>query len=241
MTSQVETSRSGKKSPNKSEHSTEWARAHSASVLDVSSRKMLSSCAPLALVVLAVLLGGCDNKTTNAVGAEAHTENQADVTMIKLYKKKDGLWHYHEAWIGDSDITEHWGTVGDRGSTREHPIPSGIPESAALRKVLKKAYADGFEEVDLNGHAVLLVEYAVVGFGSPEDLDKRHRLQDRLNETLGWTGLGYCDGGSIGSDTMEAACYVIDFSVAKSVVEKDLEGTEFQDFTRIYDEGDPRS
>jgi hypothetical protein len=36
------------------------------------------------------------------------------------------------------------------------------------------------------------------GFGSDRDIDKRHRLEERLNELLGWTGLGHVDGGSIG-------------------------------------------
>lgn len=195
----------------------------------------------LSSVVLALLLIGCDSKTENTNSPETPAGTHDNVSMIKLYKTVNNQWHYHEAWIGDGEITEHWGVVGDRGSTREHPIPSGHAESTALRALLKDAYSKGFEEVDLDDHAILLVEYAVDGFGTPEDLDKRHRLQDRLNETLGWTGLGYCDGGSIGSDTMEAACYVVDFAVAKAVVEKDLRGTEFEDFTRIYDERDPKS
>lgn len=42
------------------------------------------------------------------------------------------------------------------------------------------------------------------------DLKKRTRLEDHLNELLGWTGLGHCDGGSIGSGTLEACCLVVD-------------------------------
>jgi len=58
-----------------------------------------------------------------------------------------------------------------------------------------------------------------------------------MNETLGWTGLGACDGGSIGSGSMEVCCFVVDFNAAKQVIEADLEGTEFGDYSRIYDEG----
>jgi hypothetical protein len=72
--------------------------------------------------------------------------------------------------------------------------------------------------------------------GCGEDVEKRHRLQERMDETLGWTGLGHCDGGSIGSGTMEVCCYVVDFEIAKKVIENDLKGTEFEDYTRIYDE-----
>ena len=70
-------------------------------------------------------------------------------------------------------------------------------------------------------------------------IEKEHcaqALQDRMDEKLGWTGLGMCDGGSIGSGTMEVCNFVVDFALAKSVIEQDLAGTEFANYTRIYDE-----
>lgn len=57
-----------------------------------------------------------------------------------------------------------------------------------------------------------------------------------MNETLGWTGLGHCDGGSIGSGTMEICCLVADFEIAKRVIGADLAGTKFADFTQIIQE-----
>jgi hypothetical protein len=69
-----------------------------------------------------------------------------------------------------------------------------------------------------------------------ESLENADKIEEKMNETLGWTGLGHCDGGSIGSGTMEVCNFVIDFEVAKKVIEEDLSGTEFANFTRIYDE-----
>lgn len=57
-----------------------------------------------------------------------------------------------------------------------------------------------------------------------------------MDETLGWTGLGHCDGGSIGGGTMEVCCYVVDFEIAKNIVERDLSNTEFSDYIRISHE-----
>ena len=82
------------------------------------------------------------------------------------------------------------------------------------------------------------VEYIIDGFGSDQDLDKRHRLEGRFNELLGWTGLGHVDGGSIGSGTMEVCCVVVDFEIAKNVIEKDLKETEFGDYSRIFSDDD---
>ena len=72
--------------------------------------------------------------------------------------------------------------------------------------------------------------------GTVTDLERRHAMEERMRELMGWTGLGTCDGGSIGSGTMEVCCFVVDFETAKRVIEHDLRGTEFEDYSRIYDE-----
>ena len=95
---------------------------------------------------------------------------------------------------------------------------------------------EGFGAVPLEDHAVLIIEYAVDGFGTDKDLDKRHALENRMNELLGWTGLGACDGGSIGSGSMEIVNFVVDYDMAERVIRDDLAGTEFGDFSRIYAE-----
>jgi hypothetical protein len=109
-------------------------------------------------------------------------------------------------------------------------------EESALRSVLKSAIEIGYEPLDEEEVSVVLIEYAVDGFGTPEDLDKRHALEERMNETLGWTGLGHCDGGSIGSGSMEVCCLVVDAEIAKQTILSDLKDTEFSDYSRIYEE-----
>jgi len=108
-------------------------------------------------------------------------------------------------------------------------------------RVLQPVAEQGFAPIDIEAHAILIIEYAVEGFGTKQQLEKRHALQRRMDETLGWTGLGACDGGSSGSGTMEVCCFVPDFDVAKRVIEADLSGTEYGDYTRIYREDDAAS
>ena len=160
--------------------------------------------------------------------------------MRKLYKRsEDGApTAYYEAWL-DSDrknVVEHFGPLGTEGDHRQHPINDALSDQENIDAVLKDALADGYVDIDPDDHVYLIVEYKVDGFGTPADLDKRHRLQDEMNQILGWTGLGHCDGGSIGSGTMEVACPVVDFELAAKVVAEKLAGTEFADFTRIYNE-----
>lgn len=157
--------------------------------------------------------------------------------MIKLYKRMDdGGLGYHEAWASNGEVTEHWGIAGTVGESRAHRMQSG-DEEREVERVLEAARRVGYQEIDPDDQRTLLVEYRVEGMGTVDDHDKRVRLEAHLDEALGWTGLGHCDGGSIGSGTMEACCFVVDFALAKAVVEDSLRGTEFGDYERIHDEG----
>lgn len=158
--------------------------------------------------------------------------------MLKLYKQIDGKLHYNEAWAEPENgaIVEHWGVVGEKGEMRIHPLAPNSDEDEAISSVLSGAVKSGFAPFNEDDMRILLVEYAVEGMGTKTDVQKLQDLEGVLNESLGWTGLGHCDGNSIGSGTMEACCYVVDFEMAKSILAKDLAGTAFSDYTRIYEE-----
>ena len=158
--------------------------------------------------------------------------------MLKLYKITNEEKLYWETWDNDDGShTVHWGELGTEGESKT--IKSSFLKSAEdkIQKTIDSYVANGYTEIDTENQHILMIEYAVDGMGTGEDVDKRHQLEDRMNNTLGWTGLGACDGGSIGSGTMEVCNFVVDFETAKKVIEKDLKDTEFSDYTRIYDEG----
>lgn len=157
--------------------------------------------------------------------------------MLKLYRFSDTKKEYWETWANEDDThTVHWGELGLRGTTKI--IKSSLSRKAevVIQKEIDDLISQGFMPIDLDAHSTLLIEYAIEGMGSEVDIDKRHRLEARMNETLGWTGLGYCDGGSIGSGSMEICNFVVDLDVAISVIKNDLVGTEFANYTRIFDE-----
>lgn len=159
--------------------------------------------------------------------------------MLKLYRREgDKVTAYHEAWVHGAKVIEHWGPLGERGESREHPRDKKLSPKKNIQQVLAAAVKAGYKPIDVEDHATLLIEYPIKGMGSTKDLDKRHALEDRMNETLGWTGLGHCDGGSSGSGTMEVCCFVVDFDTAKQTIEADLKGTQFSDYSRIYDENE---
>jgi len=158
--------------------------------------------------------------------------------MIKLYLREGKrVARYHEAWAEEKVLIDHSGEVGTKGVVRRVPREPGKSELAQLRAILAPARKLGYKAISPERHRLLLIEYRVRGMGSAKDLEKRHALQDRMDDVLGWRGLGHCDGGSIGSGTMECCCLVVDFDVAKKVIERNLRSTVYADYTRIHDDG----
>ena len=158
--------------------------------------------------------------------------------MLKLYRFVDGKKEYWETWEnGDGSHTIHWGELGTRGESKRVKSSLFSKAEKILQSEVKNLYEQGFRPIDNDEHRTLLIEYAVDGMGDARDVEKRHRLEERMNEALGWTGLGACDGGSIGSGSMEVCSIVVDIEVAKAVIERDLTGTEFENYTRIFEEG----
>ncbi|MET3109466.1 putative DNA-binding WGR domain protein [Oxalobacteraceae bacterium GrIS 2.11] len=157
--------------------------------------------------------------------------------MFKLYRFTDNSKEYWETWDnGDGSHSIHWGVLGTKGETKTVQSSLFSKAEKTIQKEINKLVGEGFQPIDIENHFRLLVEYAVDGMGKVEDLEKRHLLESRLNETLGWTGLGACDGGSNGSGSMEVCNFVVDFDLAKSIIVAELANTEFADYTRIYDE-----
>lgn len=157
--------------------------------------------------------------------------------MIKLYKKIGSVLNYFETWEEDeTSAIFHYGTAGTTGATETIKEVSSSNLEKKINDKISKMKQEGYNEIDNEDHSTLIVKYKIKNMGTEKDLQKRHRLQNRMQETLGWTGLGFCDGGSIGSSTMEVCCLVVDFTLAKKVIIDDLKETEFSDYTKIYDE-----
>lgn len=155
--------------------------------------------------------------------------------MLKLYKRIDGQLHYWETWNKDEKTAiVHWGIVGERGDDKE--VKSGLFSNyqKTVQKELNEVIQKGYKELDEDAWCFLEIEYKINGFGTEEDLNKRHRLEEKMDDILGWTGLGHSDGGSIGSGSMELGCMVVDFDIAKKVIEESLKKTEFKDYSRIF-------
>src|SRR4051794_659330 len=61
----------------------------------------------------------------------------------------------------------------------------------------------------------IIVQYRINGFGSDDDLARRHRVEELVDDALQASKLGECDGGEIGSGTMNIFLVVSDVGRAQ--------------------------
>lgn len=151
--------------------------------------------------------------------------------MFKRYKRTSIGLEYHEAWPEDEVVVEHWGICGERGQTHQYPASTAGDQRKILKELKTKAAAMGFKPIPLSRHTAVIVQRSIDGMGTVEDVDERHALEDFLNEETGWLGLGHCDGGSIGSGSMESYCYVVDAKLARAALARELAKSRFSAFS----------
>jgi hypothetical protein len=149
------------------------------------------------------------------------------VIETELYKRIDGDWHYWRAGCHGESVAVHAGKVGAAGEVREISPASDETPAALLIRETGQARAQGYTEFDPEDLVHLVVQYQIDGMGSVDDLDQRQRVEEVLGECLASTGNGYCDGGDIGSGTMNVFCYVVVPKLAIESVRTALESEEF--------------
>lgn len=147
--------------------------------------------------------------------------------MLKLYKTlPDGI-HYWEIWDNDDNtFTIHQGKLGDVGETEVyHPKGKGLPFDVLYAQHISKQQEMGYEEID--NPTELIFQYTYQTNEDPTQLlEKRQYVESLLSDCLGWTGNGHCDGGDIGSGSMNIFCYVVDKDIALASTLEILEEEE---------------
>lgn len=151
--------------------------------------------------------------------------------MYKIYKRDGEQMFYHEVWEENGVVIEHFGEVGEVGETQKHEIPGDSDEDKVMESLMRPVVTKGFEEFDDEDLIRLKVEIERTGKGDDADLKRRHELEDRLDDLLGETGVGHCDGGEFSDDSLVAWCFVVNELTATEVIESELGG--WDDFQRI--------
>ena len=160
--------------------------------------------------------------------------------MFRLFKRDENgtIAAYHEVWVElkPRRIVEHWGMVGTRGDTDAHRIKLFRSLEQQIADLLDPARALGFSEIDQAAYQTLIVGYEIGAAWQGDDEEKIRAAEDALTETLGWTGLGSCEGATVSDAMIEYTCRVLDTDLATARIREQMTDTEFEDYSRIYQE-----
>ena len=130
--------------------------------------------------------------------------------MLKLYRRDGSDFQYWEAWdAGNGTVVTHEGVVGQRGTDSAHKVPRRKKPDAFIGELAREPAKNGFAPLPEEDHAEMIVQFKTADSGTVDDLDFRSNVEGLLNETLGWTGNGHCDGGDIGSGTINVFSEVV--------------------------------
>lgn len=141
---------------------------------------------------------------------------ESDEDMCKLYKKVENELHYFEFWISDeNELTIHKGIVGDIGETNVITIGVGdLPLKIQMAKFESDCRQQGYDTVA--NLTELIIQYPCDKLIDLEE--KQEEVEVLMNECLGWTGNGHCDGGDIDTKVMNIFCYVANKDIALETI-----------------------
>jgi hypothetical protein len=142
--------------------------------------------------------------------------------MVKLHKFDDLEHRYWEGWISNHEVVFHWGTVGDTGERLVVAADYHQDGPELLQRESDAKQREGFRVIDRSEMSSILINYRLRTWGNDEDLETRHYLEDLVDQALGWTGNGCCDGGEIGSGIMNIWCLVLEAQAAMRTLSNEL-------------------
>lgn len=127
--------------------------------------------------------------------------------LLKLYKREGETMLYWEAWEENDDILVHFGVLGEIGETTTIPLAEFEPPESGIQRQANEAREAGFSEIEIEDMVEVIVQYTS---DHTRDADFVEKVENALNDSLGWTGLGHCDGADEADGALNFFCFVVD-------------------------------
>ncbi|MED1303708.1 hypothetical protein BK704_22120 [[Bacillus thuringiensis] serovar konkukian] len=153
--------------------------------------------------------------------------------MIKLIKQEKDKILYWEVWEDEKNLIVHFGCVGDTGEMYEIELFLFQCAEKEMKNLADEQLANGYKELDEEELIEFVLQYDYKEDQLEEALEKRNQVQEIMDEALGWSGNGHCDGGDIGSGTINIFTFVIDVDKALQTILDELENQQLLDAVRI--------
>lgn len=142
--------------------------------------------------------------------------------MYLNLKATENTMEYWHVWEDDANIYTYQGVLGFEGQGTAIPVLNENKDNV-LSHLLDDVKRNGFLEVQEDALFTIVVQFPVAGWGSEADLDARIKLEDSLGAELRRTGNGDCDGGDIGSGSINIFLTAVNKDLAISTLLRSLE------------------
>jgi hypothetical protein len=140
--------------------------------------------------------------------------------VIRMLLKNEKRWSYWEVWYDETDrlYSVHYGHVGEIG---DHYAIVAEQIEGKPKHVLK-VWAEEMKEKGYVELAEEDLQKLIVCFPhlSESDVEMRYFIEQLLDECLGKTGNGHCDGGDDSEGKLAVCCRVIDLEKAVVAVQE---------------------
>ena len=154
---------------------------------------------------------------------------------MKLIKINDEC-QYWEVWEHERAIILHYGAVGEDGISKQYKLKEGDNPEELMAELVASKRQEGFIELTKEHLRQIVIQYRVSNTHWETNLDKRHSVEELLDECLGWTGNGEVDGGEISEKVINVFCFVIDVKKALTTIIKELKKHDYLSGSLIAEE-----
>lgn len=146
--------------------------------------------------------------------------------LLKLYKRENETMLYWEAWEENEEILVHFGVLGEIGETTTIPLAEFEPPDTAIQRHAQEAREAGFSEIEAEDMVEVIVQYASEDSRGEDFVEK---VENALNDSLGWTGLGHCESVDEADGALNFFCFVVDAKLALDPMLNELREQEALD------------
>lgn len=136
---------------------------------------------------------------------------------LKVYRTVNGVTEFWESWNEKGEAFVRSGKVGETAEIRKYSMKDPRQASEII-KAVERVEKQGFTAREMDDFIQIVIHYRLARWGSSEDHARRVRIEELMNDCLVPTGLGYCDGGDIGSGTINIFCEVVDAAAAEPII-----------------------
>jgi hypothetical protein len=136
---------------------------------------------------------------------------------LKVYRTRNGITEIWESWTASGEVFIRSGKVGEGAELRSFSLKERGRATLMIKEV-EGIEAAGFKALEMEDFVQVVIHYRLQRWGSVDDHARRVAIEDLMTECLTRTGLGICDGGDIGSATINIFCEVVDAATAEPII-----------------------